>query len=68
MTRKRSSRSRRTVRLQSAERFLFILAATIYLVGLFGGIGLLDMPVSTAVILLAVGGGIEFIITLRLLF
>ncbi|MBN1249614.1 MAG: hypothetical protein JXC32_18270 [Anaerolineae bacterium] len=66
MTRRGSSRSRHRVRLESWERILFILGATVYIVGLFGGLRLLSMPAGTALILLAVGGGIQLLITLRL--
>lgn len=68
MTRRRSTRSRKSLRLQPIERLLFILSATVYVVGLFGGVGLLAMPVSTAVVLLAVGGGLQLAVTLSMLF
>ena len=72
MTRRRNSRSRRSsrndLRLRGSERVVFILGATLYLVGLFGGIGLLDMPASTAVLLLAVGGGLQLAVSLTLIF
>jgi hypothetical protein len=68
MVRRRSRRARRLVRLQPVERLLFILSACLYVVGLFGGYGLLVMPVATATGLLALGGGIQIALTLRLLF
>lgn len=68
MARRTSSRSRRSVRLEPVERLLFILGATVYVVGVFGGIGLLAMPMSTAVVLLAVGGGLQLFVNLRLQF
>lgn len=68
MARRRSSRSRRQVRLGSVERLLFIFGATLYVVGAFGGIGLLEMPSGTAVILLMVGGGMQLLVTLSLIF
>lgn len=72
MTRRRSSRSRRSsrndLRLRGSERVVFILGATLYLVGLFGGIGLLDMPASTAILLLALGGGLQLAVSLTLIF
>jgi hypothetical protein len=68
MTRRRSSTSRRSVRLDPLERVLFILGATIYVVGVFGGIGLLAMPLVTAMILLSIGGGMQLVVTLRLIF
>jgi len=65
----RSSRSRSTtVRIRGIERALFILGAVLYLVGLFGGINLLTMPATTAVLLLGIGGGLLLIITLTLIF
>lgn len=66
MTRRRSSRSRHRIRLEAWERISFILGATVYMVGLFGGLRLLAMPAGTAVILLAVGGGLQLLVTLRL--
>ena len=72
MTRRRYSRSRRSsrndLRLRGSERVVFILGATLYLVGLFGGIGLLAMPASTAILLLAVGGGLQLAVSLTLIF
>ena len=68
MARRSSSRSRRAVRLDPVERLLFILGATVYVVGLFGGIGLLAMPTTTAVVLLGVGGGMQLFVNLRLQF
>ena len=68
MARRRGSRSRTPVRLAPMERLLFILGATVYFVGLFGGIGLLPMPQSTAVLLLAIGGGLQLAMTLLLIF
>ncbi|MGC9468403.1 MAG: hypothetical protein ACP5HS_07420 [Anaerolineae bacterium] len=54
--------------MSPTERILFILGATVYLVGLFGGLGLLAMPVDTAIILLAIGGGIPLAVMLSMLF
>lgn len=74
MTRRRYSRSprrstsRNTLRIRGVERFLFILGATLYLIGVFGGIHLLAMPTTTAILLLGVGGGLLLIITLTLIF
>ena len=69
MGRRRTTRSRtRTVRLTPTERVLFILGASVYVVGLFGGVGLLPMPLSTAVTLLAIGGGLQLAMTLLLIF
>jgi cyanate permease len=65
----RSSRSRSsTVRIRGVERALFILGAVLYLVGVFGGVNLLDMATTTAILLLGVGGGLLLIITLTLIF
>jgi cyanate permease len=74
MTRRRYSRSPRrstssnTLRIRGVERVLFILGATLYLVGVFGGIHLLAMPTTTAILLLGIGGGLLLIITLTLIF
>ena len=71
MTRRRYSRSRRSadqLRMRGSERVVFILGATLYLVGLFGGIGLLAMPASTAILLLALGGGLQLAVSLTLIF
>ncbi len=73
MTRRRSTRTRRSrttgnVRLLGAERALVISGATLYLVGLFGGLGLLAMPATTTILLLAVGGGLLLALTLTLIF
>jgi len=56
------------VRLTPTERVLFILGASVYVVGLFGGVGLLPMPLSKAVTLLAIGGGLQLAMTLLLIF
>jgi len=56
------------LRIRGVERFLFILGATLYLVGVFGGIRLLAMPTTTAILLLGIGGGLLLIITLTLIF
>ena len=54
--------------MRGSERVVFILGATLYLVGLFGGIGLLAMPSSTAILLLALGGGLQLAVSLTLVF
>jgi cyanate permease len=65
----RSSRSRSgTVRIRGVERFLFIMGALLYLIGVFGGINLLAMATTTAILLLGVGGGLLLIISLTLIF
>ncbi len=51
-------RSKRKFRLYGVERPLFIGGATLYVLGLFGGCGLLAMPTRTAISLLALGGGL----------
>lgn len=70
MARRRSTRSRRSprVRLQGVERVLFIAGATLYLIGLFGGVGLLAMLPSTAMVLLALGGGCQLAVVVLLMF
>ncbi len=60
-------RSRRYLRLRGAERPIFIIGATLYLIGLFGGINLLTMPTTTAVILLGLGGGMLLVTILSLI-
>jgi len=61
MTRRRSSTSGRGVLLDPVQRALFILCATIYVVGVFRGIGLLAMPPS-------MGGGLQPVLSQRLAF
>lgn len=56
--------SPRAVRLYGAERWLFIIGAATYVIGLLGGMGLLGMPATTAIILLGVGGGFLFAVGL----
>ncbi len=51
-------RSKRKFKLYGTERPLFISGATLYVLGLFGGVNLLAMPTRTTIILLAVGGGL----------
>ncbi len=68
MARKRTYTTRQTLRLQGVERILVIFGATLYLIGLLGGLSLLPMPEFTAILLLALGGGMLLIITLRLIF
>lgn len=73
MTRRRSTRSTRSrrqtdrVRLRGGERVLFILGATLYVIGLFGGTGLLPMAAISTTLLLAVGGGLHFAVILLLI-
>ena len=54
--------------LTSMERVFFILAATLYVLGLFGALGLLDIGQRTVTWLLVFGGGVAFLVTLRRLF
>lgn len=70
MTRRRSSRSRRQriLRLRGAKRVSFILGATFYVIGLFGGIGLLAMAATTSILFLALGGALLLFVTLTLVF
>lgn len=54
------TRRRRDLRLRGIERTLVIFGATLYLVGLFGGFGLLEMGTMTSILLLVIGGGLGF--------
>ena len=65
MTRRRLSDSRRNVRVDPVARAMFMLGATLCAVGIFGGIGLLAMSLSTA-ILLSIGGGLQLVVSQRL--
>ena len=56
------------MRLRGAERFLFIVGAVLYVIGLFGGTQLLTIPMNTAIFLLVVGGGMLLIVNLAILF
>ena len=64
----RSSRRNPTMRIRGVERLLFILGAMLYLIGVFGGINLLEMPATSIILLLGIGGGLLLIITLTLVF
>jgi len=68
MARRRSYQSRRTMRLRGAERILFILGATLYVFGVFGGAKLMDMPLNSVIALLVVGGGMLLIVNFAILF
>lgn len=69
MTRRRTYRSRsERLRLRGAERILVIVGAVVYALGLLGGLGLLPMPTTTAILLLALGGGLLLVATLSLVF
>ena len=68
MRRKRPERTNSTMRLRGVERVLFILGALVYLVGLFGGMHMLDLTSSVATLLLAVGEGLLLIVNLVVLF
>ncbi len=59
MTRRRSSTSGRGVLLDPVQRALFMLCATIYVAGVFRGIGLSAMPPS-------MGGGLQLVLSQRL--
>ena len=56
MARRRSHQPRHKMRLRGAERVLFILGATIYILGMFGSLQLIPILINTAIILLVVGG------------
>lgn len=66
--RARGARANRTLRLYGAERVFFIVGAVVYLIGLLGSLTLLTMPLNTAILLLALGGGILLVNTLVLIF
>ncbi|TFG71791.1 MAG: hypothetical protein E4H27_03865 [Anaerolineales bacterium] len=68
MARRKSYQPRHTMRLRGAERILFILGATIYILGAFSGLQLISIPINTAIILLVVGGGLLLIVSLSILF
>ncbi|MEA3308610.1 MAG: hypothetical protein U9Q70_03735 [Chloroflexota bacterium] len=61
-------RSKRKFKLYGAERPLFISGATLYVLGLFGGFNLLAMPTCTAIVLLALGGGLLLITLFFIIF
>jgi len=65
--RSRYPRTRQGLHLAGVERLLFILGATLYVVGLLGGFGLLPMASLTAIILLAIGGGLELVVMVMLI-
>jgi len=60
--------SRNDKRMRGAERILFIVGATLYVVGLFGGLSMLEMPAMTATMLLALGGGMLLALALMFVF
>jgi len=66
MTRRRSSTSRCSVRLDPVKRALFMFCATVSVVDVFGSIGLLAMLLSTAVILLSMGGAFQLVVSQRI--
>jgi hypothetical protein len=68
MARRRLYRERNSFRLKGIERILFILAVPLYLIGLFGGSGLLNLTLNTAIWLLSIGGGLMLVVCLTILF
>ncbi len=69
MTRRRYSRRRRPrIRLWPVERLLVILGGTLYVVGLFGGMGFLPMPPASALFLLGVSGALLLLALFSLIF
>jgi|GEM_PF-867849 len=64
----RRATRKRAGRLPSAERILFVLGALLYAIGLFGSIGLVAMPPMTAIVLLALGGGMLLALALIFVF
>ncbi len=67
-SRPRYSSTRSDRRVRGAERILFILGAMLYVIGLFGGLSLLVMPMMTAIVLLALGGGMLLALALIFVF
>lgn len=68
MARRRSSRSRRSVKLLGFERVVFALGVALYLLGLFGAFRMLTMPPTIVTALLAAGGGCLLFILFTLIF
>jgi hypothetical protein len=56
------------MRLRGLERVLFVLGATVYIVGVFGAAQFMNIPVNTTFVLLGVGGGMLLIVNLAILF
>ncbi len=54
--------------MRGAERILFILGAVLYVIGLFGGLGLVAMPAMTTIVLLLLGGGMLLALALIFVF
>lgn len=65
---RRSRSTRSDKRMRGAERILFVLGATLYVIGLFGGLSMLEMPTITAIMLLALGGGMLLALALMFVF
>lgn len=66
--RSRSGSRSNSTRIRGGERILFIVGATLYVIGLFGGLNLLAMPTMTAIVLLILGGGMLLALALILVF
>ncbi|MGC9396166.1 MAG: hypothetical protein ACP5J4_15090 [Anaerolineae bacterium] len=65
---RRSRSTRSDKRMRGAERILFVVGATLYVIGLFGGLSLLAMPAMTAIMLLVLGGGMLLALALMFVF
>lgn len=66
--RRRRYSTRSDKRMRGAERILFVVGATLYVIGLFGGLSMLAMPTMTAIMLLALGGGMLLALALMFVF
>ncbi|MDF1513043.1 MAG: hypothetical protein P1S60_04465 [Anaerolineae bacterium] len=68
MGRNRPGRSSSTMRLRGAERLLFIVGAVVFLLGLFGGLKMMDISTDTVTYLLVLGGSMLLFVNLVVLF
>jgi hypothetical protein len=58
MTRRRSSRSRTLLEIRAPRKGTVIIAAVLYIVGLFGALGWWPVPQPLAIAALAIAGGL----------
>lgn len=66
--RRRPRKSDSDMRLRGAERIIFILGATIYIIGILGVTSLMDIEGNTVLLLLSIGGGLLLMVNLTLIF